>query len=94
MGPSTANSSRLNTPSQHQKLRVQDDSCSVTINTSRFKGEKGDFRKVKASLQKSINEIDVMKQAKIVCLRQLPGERINVVFASEAEAIRARENLR
>ncbi|KAI9656449.1 MAG: hypothetical protein M1821_004655 [Bathelium mastoideum] len=36
-------SSRTASPNQRQKLRVGDDKCSVTVNTTRFKGEKADF---------------------------------------------------
>ena len=33
-----------------------------------------------------------MDQAKVTCLRQMPGERINIVFATEGEATRAKEH--
>ena len=43
------------TPTQQQRLRVEDDKCSVTINTFRFRGEKADLLQVKAVLQKNPN---------------------------------------
>ena len=78
------------TPTQHHRLRAEDDKCSITINTTRFKGEKTDFVQVKAALQKGVDDSAVLQGAKIRCLRELPGERINVVFATEEEAEKAR----
>lgn len=76
-----------------QKLRVEDDKCSITVNTSRVKDEKSDFVAVKSKFQQAINDRAAMGKAKITCLRQLPGERINVVFASAADATRARNRV-
>ena len=78
------------TPTQLHKLRAEDDKCSITINTTRVKGEKRDFVQVKAALQQAVDESAVLQGAKIRCLRELPGERINVVFATEEGAQRAR----
>jgi hypothetical protein len=72
-------------------MRLDDDKCAITINTSRFKGEKADFVKIKAALQDGIDAVPTLQGIKVRCLRQLPGERINVVFATEAEAKKARE---
>lgn len=74
-----------------QRVHVEDDKCTITINTSRFKGEKADFVLVKAALQRGIDTIAILQGIKIKCLRPLPGERINIVFATEAEAKRAKE---
>lgn len=76
---------------QSQRMRVDDDGCAITINTSRSKGEKADFVKVKAALQDKIDAIPTLQGIRVRCLRQLPGERINVVFTTEAEAKKARE---
>lgn len=78
------------TPNQHQRLRAEDDKCSITINTTRVKGEKKDFIQVKAALQRGIDESAVLRGAKIRCLRELTGERINVVFTTEEDAKKAR----
>lgn len=80
-----------NTGAQSQRVRVDEDGCAITINTSRFKGEKADFVQVKAALQAGIDAISTLQGIRVRCLRQLPGERINVVFATEAEAKKARE---
>jgi hypothetical protein len=77
---------------QQQRLRVEDDKCFITINTSRVKDEKSDFVAVKTKFQHAINDSGATGKAKIICLRQLPGERINVVFASAADAKRARNH--
>ncbi|TKA61826.1 hypothetical protein B0A49_11603, partial [Cryomyces minteri] len=74
------------------RIRIEDDKCSITINTTRVKGETTDFTKVKENLQRSIDSYNVLNGVKIVCLRPLPADRINVVFKSEAEATRAREH--
>lgn len=76
---------------QLQRMRVDDDTCAITINTSRFKGEKADFAKIKAALQDGIDAFPSLQGIRVRCLRQLPGERINVVFATEAEAKKAKE---
>lgn len=75
---------------QAQRVRLDEDKCAITINTSRFKGEKADFAKVKASLQEGIDAFPNLRGIKVRCLRQLPGERINVVFQTEAEAERVK----
>ena len=77
--------------SHPQRMRVEDDKCAMTINTSRFKGEKTDFVQVKATLQQGIDACTTLEGVKIRCLRQLPGERLNVVFRTEGEAKKARE---
>jgi hypothetical protein len=84
-------SPKQDSPDQSQRMRVEDDKCAITINTSRFKGEKTDFVMVKAALQQGIDTIATLQGIKIRCLRQLPGERINVVFATEAEAKKSKE---
>ena len=81
---------RAATPTQLHKLRAEDDKCSITINTTRVKGEKRDFVQVKAALQQAVDESAVLQGAQIRCLRELPGERINVVFTTEEGAQRAR----
>ena len=88
----TANigAAKAGTPTQHRRLRVEDGKCPITINTTRFTGEKTDFVQVKAALQKAIDESTVLQGAKIRCLRELSGERINVVFTTEEEAKKAR----
>ncbi|KAK3109244.1 hypothetical protein LTR53_017716, partial [Teratosphaeriaceae sp. CCFEE 6253] len=43
-------SSTPGSPELSQRMRVEDDKCAVTVNTSRFKGEKADFVRVKATL--------------------------------------------
>jgi hypothetical protein len=73
-------------------LRVEDDKCSVTVNTTRFKGEKADFVQVKAAMQKGIDDTPALQGVKIRCLRELAGERINVVFTTEEQAKTAREH--
>jgi hypothetical protein len=88
----TAASGKPNELKQQQRLRVEDDKCSITVNTSRVKDEKSDFVAVKTKFQEAINDSGAMGKAKITCLRQLPGERINVVFASAADAKRARNH--
>lgn len=89
--PTTA-SDKANELKQQQRLRVEDDKCSITINTSGVKDEKSDFVAVKTKFQLAINDSGPMKKAEITRLRQLPGERINVVFASTAGAKRARSH--
>ncbi len=79
-------------PTQHHRLRAEDDKCSITINTTRFKGEKTDFIHFKATLQSSIDETASLRGVRIKCLRELAGERINVVFATEEDAKKARAN--
>lgn len=88
----TATSDKPNEPKQQQRLRVEDDKCSITVNTSRVKDEKLDFVAVKTKFQQAINDSAAMGKAQVTCLRQLPGERINVVFASAADAKRARNH--
>jgi hypothetical protein len=88
----TAASGKPNELKQQQRLRVEDDKCSITVNTSRVKDEKSDFVAVKTKFQQAINDSGAMGKAKITCLRQLSGERINVVFASAADAKRARNH--
>jgi hypothetical protein len=51
-----------------------------------------DFVAVKTKFQHAINDSGATGKAKVICLRQLPGERINVVFASAADAKRARNH--
>ncbi|GIZ36536.1 hypothetical protein CKM354_000000700 [Cercospora kikuchii] len=75
-----------------QRLRVEDDRSAITINTTRFRGEKTDFAIVRAVLQQGIDATPAVQGIKIKCLRQLPGERINIVFASEADATKAKEH--
>ena len=89
----TATNDKADGMKQQQRLRVEDDKCSITVNTSRVKDEKSDFIAVKSKFQQAINDRVSMGKAKITCLRQLPGERINVVFASAAEATRARNRV-
>lgn len=62
--------------------------CYSTVNT-----EKSGFVAVRSKFQQAINDRAAMGKAKITCLRQLPGERINVVFASAADATRARNRV-
>ena len=88
---STARSRERGVSTLPQRVRVEDDKCAITINTSRFKGEKADFVLVKAALQRGIDTMATLRGIKIKCLRPLPGERINIVFATEAEAKRAKE---
>lgn len=90
----TAGTGGARNPSRHaqaQRVRVDEDKCAITINTSRFKGEKADFAKVKATLQEGIDAVPALRGIKVRCLRQLPGERINVVFPTEAEAKNVKE---
>lgn len=42
---------------QAQRIRVDEDKCAVTINTSRLKGEKADFVKVMTTLQEGIGSV-------------------------------------
>lgn len=72
-------------------MRVEDDRCTMTINTSRFKGEKSNLAQVKTTLQQAIDACTTLEGMEIRYLRQLPGERINVVFSTEGEAKKARE---
>jgi hypothetical protein len=76
---------------QQQRLRVEDDECSVTVNNSRVKGEKSHFLAVKVRLQQGINRGKLLGKAKITCLHQLPGERINLVSASGPEPRQAQD---
>lgn len=80
------------TGAQSPRVRVDEDVCAITINTSRFKGEKADFVQVKAALQAGVDAISTLQSIRVRCLRQLPGERINIVFATEAEAKKAKEH--
>ncbi|GIZ36580.1 hypothetical protein CKM354_000005000 [Cercospora kikuchii] len=75
-----------------QRLRVEDDGSAITINTTRFRGEKTDFALVMAGLQQGIDATPAVQGVKIKCLRQLPSERINIVFASEADTAKAKEH--
>ncbi|KAK1807208.1 hypothetical protein LTR12_018449, partial [Friedmanniomyces endolithicus] len=49
------------TPHHQQRLRVEDDKRSITINTARFKGEKTNFLQIKASLQRSIDNVPLLQ---------------------------------
>jgi hypothetical protein len=73
------------------RIRVEDDKCLVTINTSQVRGEKSGFNVVKDNLQRTINSMKVTAGVKITCLTPLPGDQINVVFRNEGEAQEARE---
>ena len=78
------------TPTQTHKLRAEDNKCSITINTTRVKGEKRDFVLVRAALQKAVDEAAALQGARIRGLRERPGEGINVVFTTEEGAQKAR----
>lgn len=67
----------------------------ITIRTSRIKSEKTDFVLVKTALQRGIDidTIAVLQGVRIKCLRLLPGESINVVFATGAEVPIGRANV-
>jgi hypothetical protein len=71
---------------------MQDDPRTITINTFRVEGEKEDFSVVRERLQRSLDGFQVTERVQIECLRPLPGDRINVVFRTEAEARTAREH--
>ena len=77
---------------QPQRVNMEDDKRSITINVAQVKGEKEDFAEVKKKLQSAMDSVKELKQARIICLRQLPGSRINVVFATEEEATRAKKH--
>lgn len=79
-------------PHQSQRMRLEDDKCAITINTSRFKGEKTDFRKMKLSLQGALDESAALQGEQVRCIRQLSGERINVVFNTADAAAKAKEH--
>jgi hypothetical protein len=83
---------RSGSQDQPQRMRVEDDKWGITINTSRFSGEKTDIAQVKMVLQRSLDGCAELEGLQIRCIRQLPGERINVVFRTEAEAMKANEN--
>lgn len=84
--------SQPDSPKQPQRMRVEDDKCAMTINTSRYKGEKTDLVQVKATLQRAVDSYTALEGVKIRCLRQLSGDNINVVFQTEGEAKKARED--
>ncbi|KAF4547060.1 Hypothetical protein D9617_62g044170 [Elsinoe fawcettii] len=98
-GPSTqqagaitiGQASPTNDAGRPQRISVEDDKRAMTINTSRYKGEKADLAQMKAALQRGVDGYDLLQGAKISCLRQLPGENVNVVFGTEGEAKKARE---
>jgi hypothetical protein len=59
---------------------------------SELRGKKEDFNVVRERLQRSLDSFQVTERVQIECLRPLPGDRINVVFRTEAEARTAREH--
>ncbi|KAF2677941.1 hypothetical protein K458DRAFT_464363 [Lentithecium fluviatile CBS 122367] len=79
-------------PKQPQRMRVEDDKCAMTINTSRYKGEKTVLVQVRATLQQDVDSYTALEGVKIRCLRQLSVDNINVVFQTEGEAKKARED--
>ncbi|KAF4547051.1 Hypothetical protein D9617_64g101340 [Elsinoe fawcettii] len=72
-------------------MRVKDDKKAMTIKTSRYKGEKADLAQMKAALQRDVDGNDLLQRAKISCSRQLPEQSVNVVFSTEGEVKKAKE---
>jgi hypothetical protein len=66
----------------------------VIIDAGRTKAEKTDYIIVKARLQEGLDNIQATAGLKIECLRPGPGDRIEVVFATKAQAEKARKHSR
>jgi hypothetical protein len=88
----TDTTARTSSNEGQTRIRMQDDPRTITINTFRVEGEKEDFNVVRERLQRSLDSFQVTERVQIECLRPLPGDRINVVFRTEAEARTAREH--
>jgi hypothetical protein len=76
------------------QLQPFKDERAVTIDAGRTKAEKTDYTIVKARLQEGLANIQATAGLKIECLRPGPGDRIEVVFATKAQADKARKHSR
>ncbi|KAK4976540.1 hypothetical protein LTR28_008071 [Elasticomyces elasticus] len=87
-----------NVPSRPTSLRetvypyLGDEKRTITIETDRTNAEKADFAQAKKNLEKGIAKYNAMEGVKIARLRPMPGERVNVVLATEADAEKARKH--
>jgi hypothetical protein len=66
----------------------------VIIDVGRIKAEKTDYIIVKARLQEGLDNIQATTGLKIECLRPGPGDRIEVVFTTKAQAEKVRKHSR
>ena len=70
------------------------DERAVIIDAGRTKAEKADYTIVKAKLQEGLDNIQATAGLKIKCLRPGPGDRIEVVFTTKAQADKVRKHSR
>ena len=74
--------------------QVHRDEKSVILNASRTKAERQDYAVVKARLQEGLENTQATAGLKIECLRPGVGHRIEVVFATKAQAEKAKKHTR
>ena len=70
------------------------DEQAVTIDASRTKAEKVDYAIVKAKLQEGLDNIQATAGLRIEYLRPGPADKIEVVFATKAQAEKAKKHSR
>jgi hypothetical protein len=71
----TAQCSEAGAPVLLKRVRVEDDRCAITINTSRFKGEKADFVRIKAALQHGFETLGILGESKLSVCDNCPARR-------------------
>lgn len=76
------------------QLHVHKDERAVMLDASRTKAEKADYTAVKTRLQEGLDKIQATAELKIECLRPGPRDKIEVVFATKAQADKARNHSR
>ena len=83
---------RQNSILQTRPIRAEEDSQAVVINLNRYKGDKADIPGMKEKITTSLEGSNTVRGLKVTSLRPIPGDRVSVNFASEADAAKAREH--
>lgn len=92
-GTATFQTHRSTPSSAMRKLRAEDDGCSITVNTSRVKGDKTDFARIKTAMQKAIKENPALQGLQIRCLREMSRE-LSMWSSPMRSTLRRREQIR